>query len=265
MEHQVDASEVMCLYNPIMQSINAKLDSMLERNQVTGKDAANVYLHALETTLHEVVLLLLGADQRKLILAQTGKENAGTNLVIQQTENAALEGLNIPKEGNKIDQEVLKLAGETSLIPKQSELMDAQIVHLLRENEKLEWEKRLLELQGDNLVIEGVNLGKQTDLLIEQIKALREDVKGKAMDIKVKGTQAELNRAQAMKVAADQASMRGKAYAEILSIMVQSWNTTIAHSIDLPSAFDKNAINSCADSALTSVQNYSGITYFTAP
>lgn len=367
MEHQVDASEVMCLYNPIMQSINAKLDSMLERNQVTGKDAAQVYLHALESTLHEVVVLLLGADQRKLILAQTGKENAGTNLIVQQTENAALEGNNIPKQGSILDQELLKLIGETSLIPKQgdlidaqvnkevantanttqqtynlsldavnipkegvildqnlvkliaetaivpkqgnlldaqvakesastsqitqqtynlglealnipkqgvqidqqtakllgetnlipkqSQLIDAQITELLSRNLKVDAEKALLEQQRLNLIIEGTNLDKQTDLITEQIRALQEDVKGKAMDIKVKGTQAELNRAQAYKVAAERAAMKGRAYAEILSVMVGSYNTAIAHSLDLASAFDASACNSAANNALSAAQD----------
>ena len=318
MEHQVDASEVMCLFTPIMQSIEAKIDGQLVRNQVTGKDAAQVYLHALESTLHEVVLLILGADQRKLILAQTGKENAGTNLVIQQTENAALEGdnipkqgaildqdllkligetnllpkqgnlidaqvakenvgtsyttqqtynlgleaLNVPKQGAQIDQQTAKLLGETNLIPKQSQLMDAQIVHLLRENEKLELEKAILSIQGDNLAIEGTNLGKQTELITEQIKAMKEDVAGKAMDVKVKGTQAELNRAQAYKVAAEQAAIQGRAYAEILSVMVGSYNTAIAHSLDLASAFDNSAINSVADSAMTALQNTVNIVTF---
>ena len=111
MDHQVDASEVMCLYTPIMQSIQAKLDGILERNQVTAKDATSIYLQALESTLQQVVQLLLGADQRRLILAQTAKENAGANLVIQQKDNAALEALNIPKQGNLIDQQILKLIG----------------------------------------------------------------------------------------------------------------------------------------------------------
>ena len=266
MDHQVEASEVMCLYNPIMQSIQAKLDGVVERNQITGKDAAQLYLHALETTLHEVVLLLLGADQRKLILAQANKENADSNLVIQQTDNTAKEGLNIPKQGSLIDQQVLKLIGETGLIPKQSQLMDAQIVKLLRENDKLLQEQRLLELQGNNLVIEGTNLGKQTDLLTEQIKAMHQDVAGKAMEVKVKGTQAELNRAQAYKVSAEQAAAKGRAYAEILSVMVGSWNTAIAHSLGLASAFDSVAISNASDKAISAVdfQNAS-IDIFTSP
>lgn len=262
MEHQVDASEVMCLYTPIMQSINAKLDSMLGRNQVTGKEAAQVYLQALESTLQQVVQLLLGADQRKLISAQTEKENASANLLVQQARNATLEASNIPKQGALLDQQILKLTAETGLIPKQAKLIDAQIVELLSRNSKVAAEIALLEQQRLNLIKEGINLDKQTLLIAEQILALKEDVKGKAMDVKVKGTQAELNRAQAYKVAAEQASMRGRTYAEILSVMVGSYNTAIAHSLDLESAFDAGSCSSMASAAASAAQNTVGITTF---
>ena len=262
MDHQVDANEVMCLYTPIMQSIQAKLDGILARNQVTAKDASSIYLQALESTLQQVVQLLLGADQRKLILAQTDKEIAGTNLLIQQKDNTALEALNIPKQGYLIDQQILKLAGETSLIPKQSQLMDAQIIHLLRENDKLVKELALLEQQRLNLIIEGTNLGKQTELLTEQIKAMKEDVAGKAMDVKVKGTQAELNRAQAYKTAAEQGALRGRALAEICSVMTGSYNTAIAHSLDLESAFDAGSCSSAASDAIAATNDTVEITTF---
>ena len=262
MDHQVDASEVMCLYTPIMQSIQAKLDGILERNQVTAKDATSIYLQALESTLQQVVQLLLGADQRRLILAQTAKEDAEANLVIQQKDNTALEALNIPKQGNLIDQQILKLIGETSLIPKQAQLMDAQIIHLLRENDKLAKELALLEQQRLNLIIEGTNLGKQTELITEQIKAMKEDVAGKAMDVKVKGTQAELNRAQAYKTAAEQGALKGRALAEICSVMTGSYNTAIAHSLDLESAFDAGACSSAASDAIAAASDTVDITTF---
>lgn len=265
MTAQVTAEEVLCLYNPIMQSIQAKLDVELTRNQITGKDAGQLYLHALESTLHEVVLLLLGADQRKLILAQTGKENAGTNLIIAQKDNTVADGLNIPKQGVILDLQATELTGKIGLIPKQSDLLDAQVLHTIRESQNLSYQQRILELQGNNLLLESKKLNAEFYLTEAQIAAMQQDAQLKYANAQAALTQAEQNRASALKIAAEEAAMRSRALSEILKIMVDSYNTTIAHTLGTPLLFDSFAIENAASQAEAAISNAMGITPFTAP
>ena len=265
MTAQVTAEEVLCLYNPIMQSIQAKLDVELTRNQITGKDAGQLYLHALESTLHEVVLLLLGADQRKLILAQTGKENAGTNLIIAQKDNTVADGLNIPKQGVLLDLQATELTGKIGLIPKQSDLLDAQVLHTIRESQNLSYQQRILELQGNNLLLESKKLNAEFYLTEAQIAAMQQDAQLKYANAQAALTQAEQNRASAHKIAAEQAAMKSRALAEVLKIMVDSYNTTIAHTLGTPLLFDTSAIYNAASQAEAAISNTMGITSFTAP
>ena len=265
MTAQVTSDEVLCLYNPIMQSVQAKLDAELTRNQITGKDAGQLYLHALETTLHEVVMLLLGADQRKLILAQTGKENAGTNLIIAQKDNTVADGLNIPKQGVILDLQAVELQGNIGLIPKKSDLLDAQVLHTIRESQTLEYQQRLLQLQGDNLQLEAKKLNAEFYLAEAQIIAMQQDAYLKYASAQASLTQAEQNRASAHKIAAEQAAMKSRALAEILKVMVDSYNTTIAHTLGTPMLFDAYTIGNYANQAQAAIQNTIDVINFTTP
>jgi len=279
----VVASEITDLFDPLMTNIKGKLDVVFAENRLKGIDAVAVYNAALATTLHEVVLLLLGADQRATLAAGVLKINAETAietaklpniykegkvldgqysklladyaLAVQEKNNLIAVSLNIPKEGEKLDAETANVTGKTSLIPKESELMDAKIVNLLRENDKLEEELRLLTLQGDNLIKEGNNMAKQLEIATEELKIKKEEVKKVPTEICLLKAQAWHERASAYYTDKKTAIIESTAMTQILDVMTASYNTSINHDPTLEPAFSTNALNSLAGQAEASARN----------
>lgn len=341
------AAEVTALFDPLMASIKTKLDTEYAENKLKGSDYASVYAKALETTLQQVVQLIIGTDQRALIAAKVQTEEqtklnliaehasivAGTaktdaeranlvaegliipkegalkdqqllNLVAekyqiqaktdniaaetlivpkqgelidsqivgqgfenelkhQQGLNLALEGLNIPKQGNVIDQQALKLAGETSLIPKQSELMDAQIIELLNRNRNLELQARMLELQGDNLVIEGANATKQGQLIDKEIKLKELEGKNKDAERKKILTDCEVNRANALHITADINNIQGTLAVQMLKVMTDHYNTFMTTTPGTAGVFDSGSLSTAANNVNNFIYRTINPTLFT--
>jgi hypothetical protein len=200
------------VFDKLMASTKQHLEAEFDKGRIKGPEYATVYLGALDNVMANALQFLLQkaqiglqADllQQQILLAQVEvqkaaiqlqlldieklKATAEVNLVNAQVATATQQRLNMVAEAEKT-------AAETLNVPKQGELLDAQIVQSQRQNllvtqqitnlaaelpkivaEVAEMESRaaLAAQQVINLTAEGLNIPKQGEVLDAQVCKLQ--------------------------------------------------------------------------------------------
>jgi hypothetical protein len=160
----VSYGEVAALYDPLMENINAKLVIEFEKNRLKGADYAAVYAKALESTLAEVVKLLLGRDD-DLIAAQIEATLAGADKTKQEITNLSLEANNIPKEGLILDAKLPNTIKEGLILDQQKLNLIAERGSINASTDKLVAELTLVPKEGNKLDAETANINGKTGLI----------------------------------------------------------------------------------------------------
>lgn len=153
------------VFDVLMRSMKAHLESEFNKNRIKGPEYSTVYLGSLQAVLNSSLQFLLQKDKATLeaelvkaqialaaqqllnsqaelallqaqvlkVPAEIAQLQAQTLLTGQQKANLIAEALNIPKQGQMIDaqravavQQALNLTAEALNIPKQGQLIDAQ-------------------------------------------------------------------------------------------------------------------------------------------
>jgi hypothetical protein len=205
------------VFDTLMQTVQLRIQAEYARDRIQGSDYSKVYLGALEATLGQSIQFLLNKDK-------AANEAA---LIAAQVLVAEAQIEKVKKEGELIDQQIIKMQSEIKLTDQQIELSKAQQKNLELEAPKILAETALIDQQTRNAATTNTNLLKQqqkTDnesALLAQKKASEEaqirDVVNGAPVAGAMGKQQALYKAQTDGFARD-------AEQRLSKIMADSWS-----------------------------------------
>ena len=214
-------------FDQLMLAVQHHLDTQFNQNRITGPQYAEVYVQSVQAAMTSATQYLLGilfSDQQRakleaeasLIAKQEDKIDADIRLVeleelklkyemeyLYPLRKQELEATvaNLQKQGELIDNQILKIAAEISLMAaqeiltgKQGEKIDAEIANLLKQADLID--QQILKMQQEVLYMqakvktENANtiesaaeanslIGKQKSLLTAQKYAFSGDIKTK--------------------------------------------------------------------------------------
>ena len=167
------------VFDVLMTSVKAHLDSEFTKGRIKGPEYSTVYLGSLDLAMQTGLTFLL--QQRKNDLEAQLLEKQ-ILIAEQQRLNLVAEAANIPKQGLILDvqkdlitQQAVNLVAEAANIPKQGLLIDAE------KAQKVE-QTALVIQQKTNLVAEALNIPKQGALVDAQKATAEQQVQNLAAE-----------------------------------------------------------------------------------
>jgi hypothetical protein len=218
------------VFDVLMKSMKEHLEIEFNKNRLKGPEYAAVYIKALESVMQTSLAFLLQKDKAtldaELVKQQLLLSSAQTELALQQLANLISEGLNIPKQGLKIDadaavstQQKLNLVAEASNITAKTVLTTQQSLNSVIEGEVSTAQKCKLQAEFDLVMASKLKTDQETLLL--QWKVSSE--KGQTLSVGV-DENSVLGKQKAL-YAAQTAGFTRDAEQKAAKIMVDTWNT----------------------------------------
>lgn len=150
------------VFDQLMKSMSAHLTKEFDKNRITGKEYATVYLGGLQAAMQQAITFILQeqvADKQAELLTQQ---------VASELKNNETNGV-IDKQKDLLDQQIAKTTNEASLIDQKTATEEAQTLDTT--------------LSGSNPgTVAGVIL-KQKDLFAKQTDGFDRDAEQKATKI----------------------------------------------------------------------------------
>ena len=150
------------VFDQLMLSSTAHLLVEYNKNRIKGTEYSKVYLGAMDSAMSQSIAFILGRqradkeadlideqigkakEETLLVIAQTAKLMAETDLTKEQTKNAVKQGVILDLEDDKVQAEI-------DLMGKQEDKMDQEILMSTQQVLNLQYEGDVLQLQDDKI------------------------------------------------------------------------------------------------------------------
>ena len=174
----------------LLQTARVHLQDEFQQGRITGKEYSNAYIAIYDRMVQSAIAYALAAEKAPYEIAQL---EAQTALIEEQRKQVEEQTrYRLPAEIQQIQaqtalatQQKVNLEAEGLNIPKQGELIDAQVIATLREGELRE--KQILLAEKDVLLRD-----KEISIKEQQLLLAAEELRLKAEEIEVAKSQAEL-------------------------------------------------------------------------
>lgn len=147
-------------FDEIMKASQVRLHHEYEKDRIKGTEYSKVYLGAMEAAMQQSIAYVLGRQQA----------SAQADLTLKQGELVAIELINAIKQGELIDQQVLKMQSEILIDEQQIKLLTQQVINLQAELPKIIAETSLLVKQEALITQQIINAEKQNEKLDKDIE-----------------------------------------------------------------------------------------------
>ena len=174
----------------LLHTARVHLQDEFQQGRITGKEYSNAYIAIYDRVVQSAITYTLAAEKAPYTIAQI---EAQTALIEEQRKQVEEETrYRLPAEIQQIQaqtalttQQKTNLEAEGLNIPKQGELLDAQVIATLREGELRE--KQILLAEKDILLRD-----KELSIKEQQLLLAAEELRLKAEEIEVAKAQGEL-------------------------------------------------------------------------
>lgn len=249
------------VFDSLMRSNKAHLESEYSKGRIKGAEYATVYLGSLTQVMNTSLQFLLSKDkltlesqllEKQVLLAQAELDNAAaklaqiqaqTQLIDQQRTNLVAEALNIPKQGllidankNQVTQQTANLLSQKAQIETETSLTTQKIANAVIEADVLTATKCKLQAEFDLLQENLLKSAQETALLTWKVNTEKAQTIALGVDTdSVVGKQKILYGAQADGFARDAEQKAAK-------LLIDTWNTRRATD-DATAANTDNKLN----------------------
>lgn len=153
------------VFDVLMRAARAHLDDEYDRGRFSGGDYSALYLGVMQGVLSQAIQFALteaqSEAQAELLAAQTDKTLIEQDLVNAQVRVTGLEGDNLLRTGNRLDQEVSLVTQQVTKLTKDTELVQQQKANLVSEN--------------SNIPLLGQKINKEIGVMTAQIEKIDQD------------------------------------------------------------------------------------------
>ena len=119
------------VFDELQSTIQVRLDREYEKNRIKGTEYSQVYLGAMEASMQQSIVFLLGKDkaanEANLVLAQIALAEAQKDKVLAEIELLELEKPKVEAQIRAIDKGIEKMDAEISMLGKQEDKVDKDI------------------------------------------------------------------------------------------------------------------------------------------
>ena len=147
-------------FDEIMKAAQIRLEHEYDKDRIKGTEYSKVYLGSMESAMQQSIAFVLGRQQAS---AQADLTNGQFALI-------EIERINALKQGELIDQQILKMKAEVGVLEKELIIMDSKILLSEAQLPKIKAETAVLEQ-------ELINMEKQNEKLDQDILVSKQQVK----------------------------------------------------------------------------------------
>ena len=151
-------------FDKLIAANRSHLLEEFSKQRITGSDYSTVYLGSLQTVLQQAIAYILGRQQA----------DKQAELIDAQKDKTLVEVANLIKQGQLIDQQILKMQAEIEMIHQQIAISIVQEGNLLLDRDKTAAEIALLEQNTSNAAITATNLIRQQAKIEAETELLRQ-------------------------------------------------------------------------------------------
>ena len=145
-------------FDEIMKAAQIRLNHEYEKDRIKGTEYSKVYLGSMEQAMQQSIAFVLGRQQA----------SAQADLTILQGSLIEIEKENAKKQGELIDQQILKMQAEVHVLEKELIIMDSKILVAEQEVKKSMQEAINLEAQLPQIQAQTSNINADTKLKAQQ-------------------------------------------------------------------------------------------------
>ena len=171
------------IFDELMRGIQLRLDEEYSNNRLRGTDYSKVYLGSLQSSMQQAMAFALGRQQA----------DAQAELTKAQLAKTTAEVVNLVKQGELIDQQILKMKSDITLTDQQILLAIQQEKNLVLTGTKVEEEVKALKQatlnaiqQGNILLLQQAKLEQEKQIVEKQLVEKMTDLRDKESDYFIK-------------------------------------------------------------------------------
>lgn len=202
------------VFDVLMRANRAHLEAEFKQNRIKGPEYATVYLGSLESVMRTSMEFLLqrkriGLEaqllEKQIILAQVAVTKAEAELAILNAGLAKipLELLQMTAQTDMVNQQIANTVDElaTAILHRahmveETKNVVAQNLQLVAQTAQVTTQTELAAQQTNNMVLEGLNIPKQGEMLDAQISHTLKQVSIADAEISIKGQQVLVSQAE---------------------------------------------------------------------
>lgn len=154
------------VFDVLMRSMKAHLESEFTKNRIKGPEYATVYLGSMEAVLQGSLQFLLQKDKATL---EAELVKAQIALSAQQLLNAQAELAILQQQLLKIPAEIAHLQAQTALVGQQKINLTAEALNIPKQGEMIDAQKNAAVQQTLKAVQETLQVVQQTNLTTKQV------------------------------------------------------------------------------------------------
>lgn len=153
------------VFDVLMRSMKAHLESEFTKNRIKGPEYATVYLGSMEAVLQGSLQFLLQKDKATL---EAELVSAQIALAAQQLLNSQAELAILQQQLLKIPAEIAHLQAQTALVGQQKINLTAEALNIPKQGEMIDAQKNAAVQQTLKAVQETLQVVQQTNLTTKQ-------------------------------------------------------------------------------------------------